>query len=120
MRVQGVVLEDHSDVAILRGNVIHNFAIDDQLAAGDLFQTRDHAKGSGFTASGRTNQYDELFVFDIKTELLHRHNALICDLQIDFLFRLVGVLFLVFLLILTADIGIYFLDVIELNTRHVY
>ena len=67
--IQSVVLEHHRDVAILRGNVVYQTVADVQLTFADLLQTSDHTQGGGFTAAGRTDQDDKLFIFDFQVEI---------------------------------------------------
>ena len=69
MRIQRVVLEHHRDVAILRRDVVDEAVADVELALGDLLQAGDHAQGGGLAAAGRTNQNDELLVFDVEAEV---------------------------------------------------
>ncbi len=91
----------------------------DELAAGDFFQARDHAKGGGLAAAGGADQDDEFLVGNIQAELLHSHDALVGDLQVRLLLlRLVGLLFLGLFLILTGNKGINLFDVLQLNSSH--
>ena len=69
MRIQSIVLEHHGDIAILGSNVVHQLIADIQLAVGNFFQAGDHAQGGGFSASGRADQNDKLFVFDVQREV---------------------------------------------------
>ena len=121
MGVEGVVLENHGNVAVLGRDVVHELAVDDELAAGDLLQTGDHAQGRGLAAAGRADQDDELLVRDVEVELLHRDDAFVGDLQIDpfLLQRLAAGLFALSAL-RAAFKGVHFLDVFELNSRHVF
>ena len=116
--VERVVLEDHRDVAVLRGDIVHELAVDVQLALGDLLKTGDHAQRRGFAAAGGTDENDELLIRDVKIELLHRDDALIGDLKIDLL--LLSVVLLLFLLPLTADERVDLLDVFQLNSCHTF
>ena len=69
VRVQSVVLEDHRDVAVLRGNVVDQTVTDVHLAAGDLLQTGDHTQGGGLTAAGRTDENDKFLIRDFQVEI---------------------------------------------------
>ena len=69
MGIQSVVLENHGDVAILGGDVVYQFVSDIQFAVGNFLKTGDHTQGGGFTAAGRSDQNDELFVFDVQAEI---------------------------------------------------
>ena len=65
MRVQGVVLEDHGDIAIL-GWHVGDVAVADQDTAGvDFFEPGKHAKGGGLTAAGWANEDQEFAVGDL-------------------------------------------------------
>ena len=117
MRVKSIVLEDHCDVAILGGDVVHELAVDIQLALGDLLKTCDHAQSGGLAAAGGSDQNDKFLVGDLKIELLNRDNALLGYLKVDLLlFRLVC-LFL-FLLTLAADERVNLLYVFENYSCH--
>ncbi len=50
--VQGVALEDHGDVPVLRLHVVHPLAADDQIALGDILQAGDHPQRGGLAAAG--------------------------------------------------------------------
>jgi len=67
--VQSVALEDHGDVAVLRGNVVDEAAADVHLALGDLLQTGDHAQGSGLTTARGADEDDEFLVLDLQVEI---------------------------------------------------
>ena len=74
VRVQGVVLEDHRDVAVFRGNVVDQTVTDVHLTAGDLLQTGDHTQGGGLAAAGRTDENDKFLVGDLKAEIGNSNN----------------------------------------------
>ena len=71
MRIQSVVLENHRNVAVLRLDVIHDFAVDHKCAAGDVFKAGYHTKGCGLSAAGRADENDEFLVSDLKVEILN-------------------------------------------------
>ena len=52
MGIQGVALEHHGDVPVLGLHVVHQLAVDVQLAAGDILQPGDHPQGGGLAAAG--------------------------------------------------------------------
>jgi hypothetical protein len=62
VRVEGVVLEDHRDVAVLGGHVVDEAIADPDLATGGLFEAGDHAQRSGFAATGGANEDEELAI----------------------------------------------------------
>ena len=71
MRVQGVVLEDHGDVAVL-GLDIGDVLVPDENAPGvDVLQTGEHAQRSGLAASGGADQDEELAVGDREVQRVH-------------------------------------------------
>ena len=69
MGVQCVVLENHGDVTVFRGDLVDQSVADVQLAAGDGLQTRDHTQGGGLAAAGGADQNDEFLVLDLKVEV---------------------------------------------------
>ena len=71
MRIQGVALEHHRDIAILRGNMVDQLVVDVQFTLGDILQTGDHAQGGGLAAAGRPDQDDKLFILDLQVEIAH-------------------------------------------------
>ena len=70
MRVEGVVLEDHSDVAILRGNVGDVLIADEDATTVDVLQAREHAQGGGLAAAGGADQDEEFAVGDVEAQLV--------------------------------------------------
>jgi hypothetical protein len=80
--VQGVALEDHGDVAVLGRHVVHAPAVDQEVARGDVLEAGDHAQRGGLAAARRTDEDDELLVVDREVEVLHRHDALVGDLEV--------------------------------------
>ena len=71
MRIQSVVLEYHGDISILRLYIVYYSVSDTKFTGGDILQTSDHTKCSRLTTSGRTNEDDKLFVFDVQIEILN-------------------------------------------------
>src|SRR5690606_24596141 len=70
VRVQRVVLEDHRDVAVLRGDVGDVAVADEDAALVDLFEAGEHAQRRGLTAAGGTDQDEEFAVSDLEIELV--------------------------------------------------
>ena len=120
MGIQSIVLEDHGDIAVLRGHVVHELAVDIQLALGDLFKTCDHAQRGGLAAAGRADEDDEFLVRDVQVEFLHGDDALIGDLQVDLLLlgRLFALLLFLALLFFATDERVDLLDVYEFYFCH--
>jgi hypothetical protein len=52
MRVERVRLEHHGDVAIFGRDLVHDPAVDRDLARSNRFKTGDHAQDGCFTATG--------------------------------------------------------------------
>jgi len=81
VRVQGVILEHHRDIPVFGGNIVHQLAVDIQLALGDFLKPRHHAEGSGFTAPGRAYKNDKFLVLDHNVGVFHRPNTAIIHLR---------------------------------------
>ena len=113
--IQGVVLEHHGDVAILRLHIVHQLVADPQLAGGDVLQTGDHPQGGGLAAAGGTHQYDEFLVRDLQTELLDGHYALLGDLEAALFLRRLLALFGLFLLL---GVGVDLLQILQNHLCH--
>jgi hypothetical protein len=62
VRIQRVVLEHHRDVAVLRGDAVHDALPDRDSAGGRLVQTRHHPERSGLAAARRSDEHQELTV----------------------------------------------------------
>ncbi len=72
VRVEGVVLEDHRDVAVLRGQVGDVAVTDEDAALVDLFEACEHAQRGRLATAGRADEHHELAVFDVQVELVYR------------------------------------------------
>ena len=75
VRVQGVVLEHHRDVAVAGWHVVDDPVTDRQLAAGDLLQSGDHAECRRLAAPRRADEHHELAVLDDEIERVDRQRA---------------------------------------------
>ena len=64
MRPDGVVLENHADVAFARRQIGDIFAVDDDAPGGDFLQPGDHAHRGGFAAARGTQQYQKFTFVD--------------------------------------------------------
>ena len=71
MRIEGVGLEDHRDVAVLGLDVVDHATVNLEGAGGDVLEAGDHAQRRGLAAAGRADEDDELLVSDLKVEVLH-------------------------------------------------
>ncbi len=72
MRIKRVVLENHCDISILGNDVVYQFSVDIQFARRDFFKPRDHTERGRLTAAGRSYEYDEFFIPNVKAEIEHR------------------------------------------------
>ena len=70
VRVQGVVLEDHGQVAVLGGQVVHGFPVDQEIPGCDVLQSDDHAQGRRLAAAGRADENHELAVSDVQVDVV--------------------------------------------------
>ena len=80
VRVEGVVLEDHGDVAVARRDVVHDPPADGHRALADLLEPRDHAQRGALAAARRADEHDELAVPHVQVDALHRAHAAGIDL----------------------------------------
>ena len=78
--IEGVVLEDHGDVAVLGRDVVAEPAVDVQLALGDVLQARHHAQRGGLAAAGGADQHDEFLVLDLQVHVVHRGHLVVVNL----------------------------------------
>jgi hypothetical protein len=62
--IEGVVLEDHGDIAVFGGDIVDEAVADVDFAGGDLFEARDHAERGGLAAARRPDEHHEFLVFD--------------------------------------------------------
>src|SRR5215472_18905487 len=64
MGIEGVALEHHGDVAVLRPDIVHHLAANGDGALIDLLQPRDHPQQGRFPAARRADQDDEFAIAD--------------------------------------------------------
>ena len=64
MRIEGVALEDHRDVAALRREPVHDPLADANDALGDLLEPSHHAQRGRLAAPRGADQHHELAVCD--------------------------------------------------------
>src|SRR4029453_5334963 len=76
VRIEGVALEDHRDVAVLRGHLVHDPVADQEASIGDLLQSGDAPKRGGLPAAGWTYQADELAIADLEIEVVDGNDVL--------------------------------------------
>ena len=70
MRVQGIILEDHTDPSALRGQIGDIVLAKINLTAGGPQQAADQIQAGGFTAARRAQQADQFAVRDLKGEII--------------------------------------------------
>src|SRR5207253_10208943 len=75
VRVERVVLEDHRDVALARGQVVDDAIADPDLAVGDLLEPGDHPERRRLAAPRRADEDDELALRDLEVEIVDRQRA---------------------------------------------
>ena len=75
VRIEGVVLEHHGDVALGRLQPVHPSAVDQQITLGDRLQPGDHAQQRGLAAAWGPDDHDQLAVGDVQIDALHRNDA---------------------------------------------
>ena len=80
VRIQGVALEHHCDVAVLRLHVVDQRVADEHVARGDRLQARDHAQRGGLAAAGGADENDELAVRNVNAEVIYRLVSVVIDL----------------------------------------
>ena len=87
MGVKSIVLENHGNVAVFRGNIVHQFAVNVELAVRDFFHTGDHPQGGRLAAARGTDQNNKFLVGNVQVKGLNGNNAFFGDLQIGLFFR---------------------------------
>src|SRR5215207_9553695 len=80
VRVERVALEDHGDVAVARGDIVHDPIADLQLALADLLEARDHAQRGCLAAPGGADEDHEFSVFDLEIDVRDRAGSVGIDL----------------------------------------
>src|SRR5262249_46727122 len=71
VRVEGVVLEDHRDVALARCEVVDDTVADANLAVRDLLQAGDHAQSGRLAATRRADEHGDLAFVALEVEFAH-------------------------------------------------
>ena len=68
VRVECVGLEHHCNAAAGGGYFVHALAVDQQIAAADRLEPRDHAQQRGLAAAGRADEHGELAWLDAQID----------------------------------------------------
>ena len=69
---EGVVLEHHADVPLLRWQPHDVVVVEEDVARARLLESRDAPQGGGLAAARRAEEGDELVVPDLELEPVHR------------------------------------------------
>src|SRR5690606_5641516 len=77
MRKQGIVLEDHADVSLMRGYLRDRAAINGYLATGDIFKACQHHEHGGLSRSRGTEQGNEFALIYSEVEVVDHQTFLI-------------------------------------------
>ena len=80
VRIEGVVLEDHGDVAVARRHVVDHLAADLDFALGDRLEAGDHPKQRGLATPRGADKHDKFPVVDLEADVLYRDRAVAKDL----------------------------------------
>ena len=76
VRIEGVILEDHGDVAVLGLDVVDQPVADEDLAGCHRLEAGDHSQRRGLAAAGRPHQHGELPVVDLDAQAVDRGHGL--------------------------------------------
>src|SRR5215475_7056294 len=71
VRVQGVILKHHGDVALARRQIINLALTNEKVAAGNIFQPGDHPERRTLRTAGRPDQHHKLPISYIEVDTLH-------------------------------------------------
>jgi len=74
VRVEGVGLEHHGDVSVLRRHIVDDPVPDQDLALCDFVQPSQQTKAGGLPTSGRADKDQELLVLNVNIEVIHGHD----------------------------------------------
>ena len=75
VRVQGVALEDHRDVAVLGRHVVDHAVTDQDLSLADLLESGHAAQGGRLAAARGTDEHQELPIGDLEAQVVDRHHV---------------------------------------------
>ena len=92
--VEGVVLEDHGDVAVFGQDVVDDGVVDVDVALLDLFQAGQQPQRGGFAAARRADEDHELLVGDVDVEVVDGQHFPEALAHIDVLYRCHAILLL--------------------------
>ena len=72
VRKDRVILEHHADVALVRGHIVDAVFAKVEIAALDGVKAGDHAQQRGLAAAGRSQQGEELALFNVQGHTVQR------------------------------------------------
>ncbi len=75
VRVQGVALEDHRDVAILWREIVDDAVADADGTLADIVEARHHAERGGLATAGRADENQKLLVARLKRDIVDRDDV---------------------------------------------
>ncbi len=84
VRVQGVALEDHGDVAVPGRHVVDERVADVDLPGRDRLEAGDHPERCGLAAAGGPHQHGELLVLDLDRQVV---DGLGCAERLDYVLQ---------------------------------
>ena len=77
MGIEGVILKHHGDIAVFWGDIVHEDAIDVNLAGGDFLETGDHPQGRRFATARRTDEHDEFLILYLEAHVVDGDHILV-------------------------------------------
>ena len=75
MRIQRIVLENHCDISVFGGNVVHQLIADKEFAFGNLLKAGHHTKRGRFSAAGGAYQNDKFFILNYQVKVINSGNT---------------------------------------------
>jgi len=69
--VEGIVLEDHRDIAVFRRDIGDISVTDEDAPIIDFFESCEHSQRRGLSAARRPDENKELAIFDPEVERIH-------------------------------------------------
>ncbi len=86
MRIERIILENHRDIPVLRGNIIHDPAIEPNGSARQVLKTSDDSEQCRFTTSRATNQGNELAIIDLQINPVQDSDQAVTLAKVDNLY----------------------------------
>ena len=84
MRIEGVGLKDHRDIAVFRRHIVDHAVGDHDLAFGDLLQPGQTPQSGCLAAAGRADEHEEFLVvyFDVEVVDCHHFPKFLCHVVV--------------------------------------